>query len=74
MQSWIQGYLWFGKKKVVKAVETEAKEDNAPLEAIKATSDATVEVVKSAALEVYDTASPFIILYFAFTLVKISVL
>ena len=50
-------------KKAVKSAEAEAKEANAPLEAIKAAGDAAAEVVKSAALEVCDIASPFCIYF-----------
>ncbi|RVW17218.1 DDB1- and CUL4-associated factor-like 1 [Vitis vinifera] len=44
-------------KKAVKSAEAEAKEANAPLEAIKAAGDAAAEVVKSAALEEFKTTN-----------------
>ena len=61
-------------KKAVKAAEAEAKEANAPLEAIKAAGDAAAEVVKSAALEVCLITPHFCVIFFCFCSTYISVL
>lgn len=61
-------------KKAVKAAEAEAKEANAPLEAIKAAGDAAAEVVKSAALEVCRITSHFLCSIFCFRSSHISAL